>query len=242
VALAREPQPKRGRSGGRKRPSPLRSALLSRLKEVHRRADTRHPSARLWRDPTSLIHDSQSQRWRIARTVPLPLDVQRFPHTFLYTTRVSIQRALGNCCDNADIFGGEMSQRLLAVTSCSQTRFMAARLARILIKPPCCGGLAQAGKVTQSVLPEASRQQPSRQLHHRYSLVSRTGGFARYVESHGLNVFAGRQRVQICVFGTSPRLSSRILRGTHPLRTGVFPSTPSSEGPAPNRAFFASVA
>ena len=38
------------------------------------------------------------------------------------------------------------------------------------------------------------RQQPCRQRHHHYSSVSCTGGFARYVEPHGLSDFAAGQR------------------------------------------------
>ena len=85
--------------------APHRRALLSRLKEVHRRAETRYPSAHLWRDPTLLMQHSQSQPWKFAQAVPLPLGLQRFPHACShYDKRRVIVVTMQT------FFGGEMSQ------------------------------------------------------------------------------------------------------------------------------------
>src|SRR5215207_940311 len=78
----REPQVKRGRSGGLNRPawSLPSSASLSRLKETNR-AEARSPSPPFRRAPTlSLINDSHIQRWLCWSSTPTA-HVQRFPHT-----------------------------------------------------------------------------------------------------------------------------------------------------------------
>ena len=100
--------------------APHRRALLSRLKEVHRRAETRYPSAHLWRDPTLLMQHSQSQPWKFAQAVPLPLGLQRFPHACSHYDKrrvivVTMQTFLAARCRSA-------------FTSCSPTRLSATAL------------------------------------------------------------------------------------------------------------------
>ena len=82
------------------------------------------------------MQHSQLQPCQIVQAIPLPLDLQRLPsHMFL------LGQPPSNCCDNANILGGELSQCIHFLQS-NQTTGAALRAAHNLLRRRAASHLA----------------------------------------------------------------------------------------------------